>query len=148
MPRVTLDPFPDHRMPSACGIQPLPQIDVLHRRPACRTPALALPAVHPFGDAVFYIGAIGDNRDFRRLRQRLQRRNRRHQLHPVVGGQTLATLQGAFLHDCSALPRQHQHTPATRAGIARTGAIRISKQIWHGFFFVQILNQQMPRAQR
>src|SRR4051794_8992238 len=72
----------------------------------------------PAGDALADILAVGIEVDAARLLQRLQRRDRRHQLHAVVGGVRLKTLQ--FLFD---LAEFQDRAPAAWAWIAGAGAV-------------------------
>src|SRR6185437_2110949 len=118
---VALDPVPAHLMRFEGGIEPLPKIDVLDRLLVGRAPAILLPAMDPAGDALADILAVGDEIDGARLLQGFQRRDRRHQLHPVVGGVSLAALQ--FLFDVAEF---EDRTPAARPGIARARAVGVN----------------------
>src|SRR5688500_19653089 len=109
--------MPLYTVPSQRFVEALPQIDVLDRLLVGGLPAIALPAVDPFHDAVAQILAVCVDIDQARTLERLQRRDRAHQLHPVVGSVRLAAHQffGAVAEgeDCA---------PGPGAGTARPGA--------------------------
>ena len=86
-------PFDPVDAPMHQGIKLLPQFGILHRLLARRDPALLLPAVDPFGDALTHILAIEVQRHPARPLERLQAADHRHQLHAVVGGVQLAAIQ-------------------------------------------------------
>ncbi len=99
-------------------IEALPELGILHRLLVRRLPAIALPAVNPFADAVLHIGGIDMHLDRARTIERFQRHDRRHQLHAVVGGLRLAA--GKLLARAVIV---ENGAPAAGAGIAGTGAV-------------------------
>ena len=56
---VALDPVPAHLVRLQRGVEPLPQLGILHRLLVGGAPAVALPAVDPAGDALAHILAVG-----------------------------------------------------------------------------------------
>src|SRR5208283_4111773 len=81
-------------------------------------PAVALPVVHPAGDALPNILRIRMQIDGAGAGQRLQRRNSGHQLHAIIGRQLLAAAKFLF-HAVI----DEDGAPAAGPGIAGTGAI-------------------------
>src|SRR3546814_15939583 len=82
-------------------------------------PAVALPAVNPFHDAVAQVVAVGVEVDLGWALQRLQRHDGGHHLHAAVGGRALAAAE-LLLHLAIA---QHG-APAAGPRIARTSPVR------------------------
>ena len=72
MAGVAAHPVPGDLVRRACRFQALPEVDVFHRLLGGRLPAPALPVVHPAGDAVAQVGAVGGERDPRGPFQRLE----------------------------------------------------------------------------
>src|SRR5690606_32847687 len=93
-------------------VQPPPQVRVLHRRLPRGPPPVPLPPVHPPGDPVPHIRAVGVQHHRNPPGQTLQRDDRRGQLHPVVGGLRLTPVQLLLVR-----PPPQQHTPTTRPRI-------------------------------
>ena len=68
---MALDPVPAHRMALFGLLQPLPQLDILHRLASGGAPAILLPALDPAGDAAAQIAGVGRKVDLGRPLQRL-----------------------------------------------------------------------------
>ena len=58
MPGVALDPMPAHVVLPERRIEPFPEVDVLHRLLVGGLPAVALPAVDPFRNAIMDVFAV------------------------------------------------------------------------------------------
>src|SRR5438067_3724528 len=74
--------------------------------------------MNPLRDPVLEIAGVGVDFDRGRTIERFKRADRRHELHPVVGGESLAPRQlllPALIFEDGA--------PPARAGIAGTGAV-------------------------
>ena len=119
--RVALHPEPLDLVPRAGRLEPLPEVDVLHRLLRRGHPAVALPAEHPLGDAAADVGAVGVEVHHHRSGERLQRHDRRGQLHPVVAG--LAGLATAHLADVLTLA-QHR-PPSAGPGVGFASAVGV-----------------------
>ena len=68
------------------AVEFLPEVLIHHRALRLRTPAVALPAVNPGGDAVLQVFGVGDDLDFARFGERFEAADGGGQLHAVVGG--------------------------------------------------------------
>ena len=99
-------------------VEALPQLGVLHRLFVGGLPAVLLPAVNPFADAVLHVDGVDVHLDRAGPLQAFQCHDGRHQLHAVVGGQRLAARQ--FLARAVVI---EDDAPAARTRISRTGAI-------------------------
>jgi hypothetical protein len=114
----------------------LPQIHILDGFAVGCLPTLFLPVGDPFGNAVLHIGAVRVKADFDRAFDRLDRLDGGGHFHTVVGGIGLATPEFPF----RVAPTQ-ERAPASRPGIAATGAIGVNVNaivvaVWfiHGAF--------------
>ena len=113
-------PEPFDIMSGGERIEAAPQILIFHRFSRGGAPAIALPAMHPAGDAVTDIGRIGINSHAAAAFQRFERHDRRCQLHPVIGRRRLATRKGLLR-----IAGAQQNAPAARARISAAGAVGI-----------------------
>jgi len=113
---VAAYPLPGDDVPGRRGVEPLPEIDVLHRLLVGGQPASLLPAVDPLGDAVAQILAIAVEPHAARALQRLQPRYRSRHLHPVIGRVGLVTAQ--FLFN-PAIAQNGGPAPGARVAAAR-----------------------------
>src|SRR3569832_115579 len=59
MAAVAAHPVPLNTVRRRCGIEALPQIDVLHRLAVGRLPLAAFPVDEPFGDALPHVLRVG-----------------------------------------------------------------------------------------
>ena len=119
MTGVALDPEPLHVVRLGGGIQPGPQVGVLHRLLLPGLPAVALPPGQPLGDAPAQVDAVGVHVHAGRAGQALQGADGGRDLHPVVRGLWMAAVDLLLV---TAVPQNG--SPAARAGIGRTTAIR------------------------
>src|SRR5262249_15559732 len=124
MSGMAAQPVPPHATPPRERVEALPEIDVLDRLLVGGAPAVALPLIDPRHDAVAQILAVGVDVDEAGALERLERGDRRHQLHAVVGGVGLATLQ---LLDVIA--EGEDRAPAAGTGIARAGAVGMDDDV-------------------
>src|SRR3546814_19837379 len=90
---MALHPQPFDVVPRRLDDQPLPQVSVRDRLFRGGFPAVALPAVDPFGDAVADIDAVGRTFDAAAPPERGERLDRAHQFHAVVHSLVLAPTQ-------------------------------------------------------
>src|SRR6267378_8471148 len=111
-------PVPPYRVVGERGIEPLPQIDILHRLAISGLPPVAFPTLDPGHDAVAQILAVGVKVHGAGSLERLERRDRGHQLHAVVGGVRLAALELLLV-----VPEAEDRAPTARPGIAGAGAV-------------------------
>src|SRR6516165_6750059 len=93
---MTAHPDPGDIVPSSGGVEPVPEIDVLDWLLVGGEPPAALPAVHPFGDAVAQILAVAVEAHPAGALQSFQSRDRRRHLHAIVGGVGIETAQLLF----------------------------------------------------
>ena len=119
---MALHPVPIDLMARGGGEQGLPEFDILDRLFIGGAPAVALPAVDPFGDAVFDIIAVGGERDVARLGECFERLDRAHQLHTVVRAGVFAAREFLFARRF-AFTDADERAPAAATGIALARAI-------------------------
>jgi peroxiredoxin len=115
---MAFDPAPFDVVRFGRRQQRLPQIDVLDRFLVGGFPAAALPAMHPFGDAVAHVDAVGPQPHAGGPFERLERFDRRRQFHAVVGRRVFAARQ--FLFDPA---KAQQRAPTAGTRIAAASAV-------------------------
>src|SRR3989441_1783036 len=106
-------PVPFHIVQGCQLVEPLPQVDILHRLLVGGAPAAALPVMHPFRDPLRHIQGIGIEPYAAWALERLEGPDRRGELHAVIRGVGLAAVELAL-----GAPGAQQHAPAARARIA------------------------------
>src|SRR5262249_4365853 len=121
-------PMPVHLVLLERRVEPLPQIDIADRLPVGGAPAVAFPAVDPFGDAAAQVLAVRIELDRARALERFERRDRGGELPAVVGRVRLSPLELALV----SVPGEHR-APAAGPRVPRAGAVGV--------------NDHVPRAQ-
>src|SRR5690606_37096577 len=111
VPGVAPDPVPLDLVLARELVEAAPEVDVLHGLAIRGGPALALPGVDPFRDALLHVLRVGVETHAARPLQRLQRADDGGELHAVVGGRGLAAPE--LLLDTL---RPQQRAPAARTG--------------------------------
>ena len=118
MAGMALHPVPDDFVTARGQVERLPELTVLYRLLLAGLPAVPLPAMDPFGDAVHDVFAVGIEVDSAGLLQRIERGDGGKQFHAVVGCLGLAARQ--FLGHAAVA----QHcAPAAGPGIAGAGTV-------------------------
>src|SRR5258708_20245971 len=110
--------MPAHTTACQQRVEPLPKIDVLDRLAVCGAPAVALPLVDPRENAVAQVLAVGVNVHETGALECFQRRDCGHQIHAVVRGVSLASLQRLLL-----IAKGEDGPPSARPRIAGASAI-------------------------
>src|SRR5438309_2133495 len=103
-------PVPFHIVQGRQLVEPLPQVDILHRLLVGGAPAAALPVMHPFRDPLRHVQGIGIDLYSAWARQRLESADHRGELHAVIRGVGLAAIELAL-----GAPGAQQHAPGARA---------------------------------
>src|SRR5947199_3432896 len=117
-------PVPLHIVQGRQLVEPLPQVDILHRLLVGGAPAAALPVMHPFRDPLRHIQGIGIDLYSAWALQRLESADHRGELHAVIRGVGLAAIELAL-----GAPGAQQHAPAARAWIA--AACPVAEDLHH-----------------
>src|SRR5438270_4627761 len=118
------DPVPLHVVQGCQLVEPLPQVDILHRFLGGGAPAAALPVVHPFRDPPRHVQRIGIEPHPAGALERREGADRRGEIHEVVRGAGLTAIELAL----RALGAQ-QRAPAARAWIA--AACPVAEDLHH-----------------
>src|SRR5580765_7992923 len=126
------DPAPFDLVPRLCGVECLPQVDILDRFARSSFPAARLPAVNPFADAFLYILAVGINGHVAGTVEYAQRLDDGLEFHAIVGGAVLTAAEFFLM-----VAGDQQRAPATFARISLAGAIGVNDDFAH-FFFIHI----------
>src|SRR3569832_423178 len=97
MAAVAAHPVPLNTERRRCGIEALPQIDVLHRLAVGRLPLAAVAVAEPFADDLTLVLRVGGDRVRAGPRHRREPGDGVHELHAVVGGEDLGAGYGLLL---------------------------------------------------
>src|SRR3989442_12976459 len=88
-------PVPFHIVQGCQLVEPLPQVDILHRLLVGGAPAAALPVMHPFPDPLRHIQGIGVDLYSAGALERLEGADRRGELPPDIRGVRVAVIEHA-----------------------------------------------------
>src|ERR1700688_3641181 len=124
MAGVTAQPVPMDFVALHRRVEVLPHIDVATRLLVGGAPAIAFPAVDPFGDAAVQILAVGMKLDDARTFELLELRDGGGELHAIGRRMRLGALELALVP----VPGQHRG-PAAVPGVSRAGAVGVNDHV-------------------